>query len=187
MSNRIRTDAIVFCMLVVLGVTTRLAPSLTGLQTWNITATGAAALLAGFYFADLRVAILVPLLTMAIADIRLGAYDWPVLVGNYAAITVAVLMGKLMRRRPAPIEIGATSLAASTWFFVLSNLAVWLCWYSRDWAGFAECYALAIPFFLRTLAGDLAFSAILFGAYFLAMNRGWIPATRQMTEVTVVG
>lgn len=46
---------------------------------------------------------------------------------------------------------------ASTAFFLLSNFGVWLYWYPATWSGLLTCYTLALPFFWRTLVGDLLF------------------------------
>ncbi len=46
---------------------------------------------------------------------------------------------------------------ASFSFFLLSNFGVFLAWYEHSWQGFLTCYALALPFYSRTLAGDLFF------------------------------
>lgn len=47
--------------------------------------------------------------------------------------------------------------SASFAFFVLSNFGVWLHWYPHTLDGILTCYALAIPFYVRTLIGDLTF------------------------------
>lgn len=46
---------------------------------------------------------------------------------------------------------------ASFAFFLLSNFGVFFAWYSHDLQGFLACYALALPFYTRTLMGDLFF------------------------------
>jgi hypothetical protein len=39
--------------------------------------------------------------------------------------------------------------------------------YEHSWQGLVHCYARALPFFRYTLAGDLVFSASLFGGFAL--------------------
>jgi hypothetical protein len=176
---------LVFALLTALGVATRLVPQFSDLETWNITATAAAALFAGFYFADVRAALLVPMLTMATADLWLESYHWPTMLANYAAMAIAVLFGSLLKNRATPLRIAEMTVLGATVFHLLSNLVAWPSLYPLTAAGLAECYMMAIPFYLRTLAGDLAFSAILFGAYFLAVNKGWLPMTGYRAEATV--
>lgn len=176
----------VFALLIAAGVATRLVPPMTGLQTWNITATAAAALFAGFYFADLRIALLVPVLTMATADLALESYHWPTMLTNYASLAIAVVFGSLLKNRATPLRIAGMTVVSATAFHLLSNLLVsWPSLYPLTAAGLAECYVMAIPFYLRSLAGDLAFSALLFGAYYLAVNRRWIPTAEYRADTTV--
>jgi hypothetical protein len=46
---------------------------------------------------------------------------------------------------------------ASFTFFLLSNFGVFFAWYEHSWQGFLSCYILALPFYSRTLLGDLCF------------------------------
>ncbi len=176
-------NLLVLVLLVAAGIATRLLPQFTGLQTWNITATAAAALFAGFFFADVRLALLVPVLTMASADLWLESYHWPTMLANYAAMAIAVLFGSLLKNRATPLRVAGMTVVSATAFQLLSNLLVsWPSLYPLTAAGLVECYLMAIPFYLRTLAGDLAFSALLFGAYYLAVNRGWVPTGEYRAE-----
>ena len=54
---------------------------------------------------------------------------------------------------------------ASFLFFLFSNLGVWWYWYDHTLAQLLLCYALAVPFYARTLVGDL-----LFGYGYLAVK-----------------
>ncbi len=47
--------------------------------------------------------------------------------------------------------------AASIGFFLLSNFGSFWYWYPHTWDGLTWCYTLALPFFMRTLAGDVFF------------------------------
>lgn len=46
---------------------------------------------------------------------------------------------------------------ASFTFFLLSNFGVWWFWYDHTWSELLLCYSLALPFYQRTLLGDLGF------------------------------
>jgi hypothetical protein len=51
-------------------------------------------------------------------------------------------------------------------FFLLSNFGVWLGgWYPMTGSGLVACFVNAIPFYGYTVAGDLAFTVALFGAW----------------------
>jgi len=80
--------------------------------------------------------------------------------------------------RVTPIRVGAAAFLCSLQFFVFTNLAVWVVasesnrpLYPRDLSGLVTCYAVALPFWGRTLAGDLLFSGALFGLYELVLRR----------------
>jgi hypothetical protein len=66
-------------------------------------------------------------------------------------------------------------------FFVVTNFGVWLGsgMYAHSAAGFVACYTAAIPFFRNTVAGDLFYSALLFGGF--ALLQRLIPAVRERT------
>lgn len=183
--NKNGLNLLVFVLLIAAGVVTRLLPHLTGLPTWNMTATAAAALFAGFYFADVRMALVVPFLTMATADLWLESYHWPTMLANYTAMAIAVLFGSLLKNRATPLRIGGITVVSATVFFLLSNLVAWPNLYPLTAAGLAECYLMGIPFYARTLVGDLAFSGILFGAYYLAVNRGWMPTAQCPADAAI--
>ena len=138
----------------------------------NFTPLGASCLFAGSRISG-RLAYLVPLAVMAATDPFLGGYSWssPIL---YASFMVSVWIGRRMLSRPTALRVGAAALLGGLQFFLLSNFAVWLAgsvrgnsYYSRDLAGLGTCYAAAIPFWGRTMAADLLFSAALFGAWSL--------------------
>lgn len=74
---------------------------------------------------------------------------------TYIGFACYPLLGYLTRK-----SLGKQMLAlplASFLFFLLSNLGVWWYWYDHTWAELMLCYALAVPFYARTLVGDLVF------------------------------
>ena len=58
---------------------------------------------------------------------------------------------------------------ASFLFFLISNFGVWLFWYPPTWQGLLTCYLLAVPFYARTLIGDIAFGY----GYLLFKEKCW--------------
>ncbi len=141
----------------------------------NVACVGAIGLFAGCYLAGRR-AYLVPAAVLLISDVTgqvlgvpgMGFYSPVAMIGVYGGATMAVVIGRRIQSGGG-IQAGRAaggSLAASTAFFLLSNLGVFLSgWYSMSIAGLISCYAFAIPFFGYTIAGDLVFTAILFGAW----------------------
>ncbi|WP_182865004.1 DUF6580 family putative transport protein [Rhodopirellula sp. JC639] len=146
----------------------------------NFACLGALGLFAGCYFAG-RKAYLVPAAALLISDAvshlmgtpGMGFYNPMVMAATYLGVTLAVPLGRLVRSRASANvnwrRLPAGALAASTLFFVVSNFGVWLGpWYPATAQGLIACFTNAIPFYGYTLAGDLCFVAVMFGAYELS-------------------
>ncbi|MBI3837943.1 MAG: hypothetical protein HY288_08420 [Planctomycetia bacterium] len=163
MNRDLLKKSAVFCALVSLAVTVRLVS-----ETPNFSAVAAAALFAGFYFRHRTTAICVPLAIMTISDQVLGGYAKPMMVAVYGSLLIPIAWRSLLHRGLTPVRVGLGAVSSSLAFYVLTNAAVWLTWYPATWQGLLRCYAVALPFFANTLAGDLFFAAGFFGLYALA-------------------
>ena len=134
----------------------------------NFTAVGAIALFGGVYLQNRKLAFVVPFIAMLITDLIIGFHHtmWAV----YLSFGLIVLIGmQVSKNRKVPnILIGAIS--SSVLFFVITNFAQWISdpFYAKTFAGLAQCYTMAIPFFSNTVFGDLFYVAVLFGVYELA-------------------
>jgi hypothetical protein len=71
-------------------------------------------------------------------------------------------------------------VACSLVFFVASNFAVWAFsgMYSLDLAGLSQCFIAALPFLQNTVAGDLFWTAVLFGAAWAIQNGAMLAGRR---------
>lgn len=139
----------------------------------NFTPVEAMGLFAGSYLADRRLALLVPLAAMALADLFLGLHGgMPVI---YALIAFNVWLGIRVGPSPSAGRVAGYGLVAATVFFVVSNFAVWAMgaghYYTQDLAGLVLCYTLALPFFAYTLAGMAVYTLALYGGMAL-LTRG---------------
>ena len=159
-----RTAQAIAIALVVVGVLLRLAP-----HPWNVTPVGAAALLAGARLPT-RLALAVPIGTLAISDVVLGMHSlwW----ATWGACALGVLLGTRLRSRGGAWRTAGVAVAGSTTFFVVTNAAVWAqgLLYPRTPGGLVDCFVAAIPFFRNSLLGDLLWTGILFGAWALAVR-----------------
>jgi Family of unknown function (DUF6580) len=145
--------------LTVLGALARLAP-----HPYNFAPVGGMSLYAGARLRGWQ-AFLLPLVLMAVTDPLVGGYSFitPVV---YASFLVNVWIGRRLQRSESFLGIGAACLLCSVQFFVVTNFAIWAAgMYPHTFAGLTVCYAQAIPFFGRTLAGDLLYSGALFGLH----------------------
>lgn len=161
--------------LTVLGAIVRLLP-----HPPNFAPVGATSLFAG---ARLPVwqAYLVPLALMAITDpivasiYHVSAYS-PFSIFVYSSFLISVWLGRRLRGTGSASRIAALSVINSMQFFLVTNFGSWLWFegYPKTAAGLASSYNAAIPFFGRTLASDLIFTAVLFGLH------AWL--TRMVAE-----
>jgi hypothetical protein len=167
MNQRLVNDTLMFVGLVALAVATRLV-----MLAPNFHAVTAAALFAGYYFRNRPLAVLVPLVVMTISNAIIGGYNREVMVTVYAALIVPIAFRGLLRSRLTAPRVAIGAVASSLVFFLTTNAAVWHsgALYSRGWDGLLKCYAMGVPFLYNALAGDVLFSAGLFGAYVLAVR-----------------
>ena len=139
----------------------------------NVACVGALGLFAGCYVASYR-AYLLPIGALLVSDIvgqifgvaGMGFYNPVAMASVYAGMAASVFIGRWLAKNDSPLRIVGGSVAVSTVFFAVSNLGVWLAgWYPATPTGLFACYFNALPFYGYTLAGDMAFSAVLFGAW----------------------
>jgi hypothetical protein len=152
----IRPYALILAVLSALG---RVLP-----HPFNFTPVGGASLFAG---ARLNgwMAFLLPVAVMAVTDPIVGGFSFasPFV---YAAFLINVLIGRSLRRTNSPIRIGTAAFLCSLQFFVITNFATFLQFFPHTSSGLIACYTQAIPFFGRTLAGDLTTTALVFGLHY---------------------
>jgi len=136
----------------------------------NFTPVLAVALFGGAMLSG-RLAYVVPLAAMFLSDLLLGqAFDAMTLV-VYGCFLAAVGIGQWLGRHRTWTRTGVAALGGSLLFFVVTNFAVWVApsgapaLYPHTFDGLVECYWMALPFFRNSLAGDLFWTAMLFGVF----------------------
>lgn len=156
-------------LLLIIGIIALAAASRLMKHPPNFTPIAALGLFGGFYLSK-KYFVFIPLLAMFLSDMFIGFYDWRLIVVVYLSIAATFFIGWLLKKKASWRRVIIGSLAGSVVFFLTTNFAVWALyqWYPHTWAGLFNCFALALPFFKNTLAGDLFYSAALFGAYELA-------------------
>jgi hypothetical protein len=133
----------------------------------NFAPLAAMALFSGAYVGKRALAFAAPLGALLVSDLVLGFY--PELAFVYLSVAATVLIGWFVARRRTVMRVGVAALAASVLFFLVTNFGVWVLmdYYPHTASGLLACYVAAIPFFQNTLAGDLFYSALLFGGFAL--------------------
>jgi hypothetical protein len=155
-----------------------------GVLPYNFTPVEAIALFGGAYFADKRLAVIVPLAVMLLADTVIATTlpaewlrDWLGTVpAVYACIALTTFGGFALRNRVSAFRVGIGAFASAVLFFVVTNFATWLMAHAGGGnactQGLADCYVAGIPFFRGTLVGTLFWSVVLFGGFEL-LRRRW--------------
>ena len=141
---------------------------------WNFTPVAAALLYFGARGS--RRQLWVPFALLAFSDVILTkfvysyVFSWDHFV-SWAWYAAILWLGTGLRENSNWIRVGAAALTSSVSFFVVSNFAVWAYWgdmYPRTMSGLMTCYAAGLPFFRRTIVGDMLFTAAMFGIPALA-------------------
>lgn len=169
---------VVLMLLFLIGCYIRLTP-----HPANFTPLGAIALFAGVYLPK-KWAVILPVVIMFFTDIFLGFYDWRLIMVVYSCFILIGLAGLLIRKQKNILTILTAALGSSLFFFIATNLAVWLFsnWYPHNFSGLMLNYALAIPFFRNSLMGDLFFTGVIFGIYELVLLKLPCPAYFRVTK-----
>ena len=134
----------------------------------NFSPIDAMALFSGAYLGRRWLAFAAPFLALLLSDAVLGFYQG--MEFQYVSVALIVILGAIVLPRTSLPRVGAASLASSILFFVVSNFGTWVVsgMYPHTVAGLASCYVAAVPFFQNTVAGDLFYSALLFGGFAIA-------------------
>jgi hypothetical protein len=139
----------------------------------NFAPVGSVALFGGARLRGWQ-AYLVPVLAMLVTDpilshaVGYSAYSWASVV-IYACFLINVMLGRIfLRNSMSPVKIASVAIVGSVQFYLLTNFYEWwmgLSQYPHTMGGLAACYIAALPFFGRTLLGDLFYSGALFGLH----------------------
>lgn len=170
MTEQIRSPRfLVLTILIVCAALTRALPLLIP-HIWNFTAIGALAIFSGAQFTDKRLAFIMPLAAMAISDLFIGN-GFSMVV--YLAFTAMVLCGFLIRKKVSASNVALSSIAGALIFFLVTNFALLypVSLYPHNLQGVIASYIAALPFLNNMLAGNLLFSAVLFGSFYLLSKR----------------
>ena len=135
---------------------------------WNLTPVGAMALFSGAVIRNRVMAFVFPLVAMLSGDWFVGFHILMPMV--YTSFLISTALGFWLRERRSAVRLGGVVLLGAIQFFLITNFGVWafLNSYPKTFAGLTACFAAGVPFFWNTLAGDMCYSALLFGGLFLA-------------------
>jgi len=168
-----KKSVIIVTGFIVFAALTRLLP-----HAYNFTPLGAIALFGAAYFPKKKWALIIPLAAFWMSDLLLNnitysafynGFTWFTsdMLYTYGSIAMIVILGYYLLKKITMGRILTGALGASVIFFIVSNFGVWVSgtMYPLSFEGLIACYTAAIPFFHYTIAGNIVYSAVLFGAY----------------------
>jgi len=164
--NKSTFNLLIATTLIVIAVSLRLLP-----HPANFAPIAAVAIFGGAILPR-RLAIWVPLAAMMASDLIIGFYN--IMPITWMCYMLIALASSHWLRKPKILRGTALVFSSSLFFFAVTNFAVWL-WssmYAHTWAGLAQCYTMALPFFRNTALSEVIYTAALFGAYDLAISLG---------------
>lgn len=144
----------------------------------NFTPVAAIALFGGAHFGKRWLAFFVPLFALFISDLFLGFHG--MMLAVYASFALVVGIGMLLRNNIRFGTVLGATLGGSLLFFLVTNFAVWAGspFYPQTVGGLLSTYVAALPFFHSSLLGDLFYSGVFFGGYYLIEQR--YPVLKQI-------
>ena len=133
----------------------------------NVSPVAAMALFGGAFYADKRLAFIVPFVALFLSDLVLGLHNSMVFV--YAGFALTVAIGFMLRNRITVTNTAFAVVVSSVLFFLLTNFGAWLtsALYAKTAEGLMQAFVAGIPFFQNSLLGNLAYAAVIFGGYVL--------------------
>jgi hypothetical protein len=190
--NKIELRTGIIIAIIGLAALSRLVP-----HPLNFTPIAGIGLFGAAYFSRKWMAFLIPFAAMWVSDLVINNIMYPIMYPQYyqgfafftegwywmyGSFALIILMGFLTLKKVKPMTLFASSLMASVVFFLLTNFGTWLTGtlYAKTAAGLMACYTAAIPFFWNTLAGDLFYVSVMFGAFAWVQNRYPTSATQSV-------
>jgi hypothetical protein len=148
----------------------------------NFTPVAALALFGAATFERKWLGLIAPVAAMLLSDALIGFHGSMGAVYVSFGLTWLLGLWALNSQRsgqPSAGRIALASVSSSVLFFLITNFAVWYgsTFYPQTMAGLMTCYTAGLAFyngtsfFLNGLLGDLFFSAVLFGSYYLLQQR----------------
>lgn len=183
-SSIISPGTLVLCGMIAFTVIYRLGVhAAAGAMPWNFTPVEAMALFGGAYFANRKLAVAVPLIAMAVADVAIAftlpfaeVTEWLVIAPViYGCVALTAFAGFALRGRVRFANTALAAVGSATGFYLVTNFVTWLTttMYPHTASGLVTCFVAGWPFYqYGTLPGTLLWSALLFGGFAL-LGRRW--------------
>lgn len=143
------------------------------MHLYNFAPMAALGLFSGAVIKEKRSALILAIGAQLLADVYFQLFtNTPGFYGisqlfTYAALLTVTFAGISIKKVNAQ-NVLVYSFVASTIFFIISNVGVWV---SGLWGTGAQAlvktFVMAVPFFKNAIIGDMAGSVLLFGSFYL--------------------
>jgi hypothetical protein len=173
-----KVHLIVAIVFVALAAVARLIP-----HPNNFSPVGAMALFGGAVFASKYLKYLIPIAALFLSDLFLNntilrmwfpnhegmVFFADYMIWGYASFILAVVIGHFFIKKMSVQNVLLGAVGFTLVFFIVSNFGAWLTYptYPKTFSGLMACYAAGLPFIKSSLAGNVFYSSILFGGYYL--------------------
>jgi hypothetical protein len=151
----------------------------------NFAPIAAVALFGAATFESRWAAFAVPMICLFLSDLVIGFHSqMPAVYFAFALIGVLGLV--FVRDQKSVGRVAATSFAGSILFFLITNFSVWAQteMYPKSSDGLLACFIAALPFLQNSIASDLLFNGVLFGAWY-ALEKTFPNALSAFAETKV--
>ena len=161
-------ELLIAVLFIAAGVILRILP-----HAPNFTPIAAIALFGAVYLPK-KIALILPIIAMAISDAFIGYYDFKLIAVVYVSFLLCVVVGFWLKKNKKWYTVLGSSFLTAFIFFFFTNFAVFAFseWYPKTIFGLVSCFTMALPFFKNTLLGDIFYSGVFFGSFELI--RVWI-------------
>ncbi len=142
----------------------------------NFTPLGAMALYGTTIFNKKWHGLVVSLFALFLSDLFLGLHTTMFYV--YASFGLIAVLGIYLKKNFNGKKLAACSLIGSFLFYLITNFGMWLHYdfYPHTANGLLLCYIAGLPYLFNTLAGDMLYNFVFFGAsLFFLKKMNWMP------------
>jgi hypothetical protein len=166
---------LVLVLLILAVVFSRLVPHMP-----NFSPFAAVGLFGVAHFQKKWQAFFIPLASIWLSDLIINNFIYGYYFQNlvlfykgfywqYGCYFLIMISGLLLLRTVTIKKVFCASLLSSGLFFIITNFGCWLGnrFYTQDLSGLLLCYTVGLPFLKGTLLGDLFYSGVIFGSFYL--------------------
>lgn len=160
-------------ILIILAALSRLLP-----HPPNFTALGGMAMFGAAYLNRKWLMFVIPFAALWFSDLIINntiyasyyegfVFFAPSSLFVYLGFGGMILLGIFLLKSKKPLNIFVTTIIATLLFFLVTNFGSWATYgtYPKTAAGLGAAYIAGLPYLLNSIAGNVFFVALLFGAF----------------------